>query len=123
MAAHVDGAVERLKMRSNPLTRISAAAIGRELGCLSWLQKHPEKMPNTWDKIGELVEDRVAFACRRLQQARDSFIGMGIQAKPWKLLRHARIREDLAKLPLIRSLIETPGLENERDGVLVVSRN
>ncbi|HUW65272.1 MAG TPA: TnsD family Tn7-like transposition protein [Spirochaetia bacterium] len=123
MAAQVDGAVERLKMRSNPIARISATAIGRELGCLSWLQKHPEKMPNTWNRIGEVVEDRVAFACRRLQQTRDSFVDMGIHAKAWQLLRQARIRDDLAKLPVIRSLIETLGLEKERDGVLVLSRD
>jgi hypothetical protein len=66
LVSQVAAAVERLKMRSDPLIRASATAVGRELGYLSWLQKHPEKIPKTRDMISELAEDRTTFACRRL---------------------------------------------------------
>lgn len=102
----VKEAVERLKMQIDPLIRASATAVGRELGCLSWLQKHPEKIPKTVGMISLLAEDRTDFACRRLLHTWDGFDATGIWPKPWELLREARIRDDISKHPAILSLIE-----------------
>jgi hypothetical protein len=114
----VAAAVERLKMRSDPLIRASATAVGRELGCLNWLHKHPEKIPKTVDMISLLAEDRTAFACRRLLHAWDGFDAAGIRPKLWELLREARIRDDMSKHPAILSLVERLGTEGGRDDIL-----
>ena len=118
LVSQVAAAVEQLKTRSDPLIRASATAVGRELGCLSWLQKHPEKIPKTRDMISALAEDRTAFACRRLLHIWDSFGAAGIQPKPWELLRQARIRDDMTKHPVIQSLIERLVSEGGRDDIL-----
>ncbi len=121
LVSQVAAAVEQLKTRSDPLIRASATAVGRELGCLSWLQKHPEKIPKTRDMISALAEDRTAFACRRLLYIWDSFGAAGIQPKPWELLRQARIRDDMTKHPAIQSLIERLVSEGGRDDILALS--
>lgn len=121
LLSQVKAAVERLKIRSDPLIRASATAVGRELGCLSWLQKHPEKIPKTVSMIILLAEDRMAFACRRLLHAWNGFDAAGIRPKPWELLREARIRDDMSKHPAILSLIERLGTESGRDDILGAS--
>jgi hypothetical protein len=106
---------------ANPLVRVSALAVGRELGCVSWLQKHPGKIPKTMEVISLLAEDRMAFACRRLLHTWNGFDAAGIRPKPWELLREARIRDDMSKHPAILSLIERLGTESGRDEILGAS--
>jgi hypothetical protein len=121
LVSRVATVVEQLKMRSDPLIRASATAVGRELGCLSWLQKHPEKIPKTRDRINNLAEDRMAFACRRLLHTWDGFNAAGIRPKAWELLREARIRDDISKHPVIQSLIERLGAEGGGDDIFGAS--
>ena len=101
-AAQVPGIVARLKQQQDPITRITARAIFRDLGRSSWLERHRDKLPLTIQAMSGVVEDRAAFALRRLDMAAADFWRTGHQPKPWELLRVAGIRTDLALLPEIQ---------------------
>jgi hypothetical protein len=48
---------------------MTAAALGREAGCLALLQKHRDKLPQTVSALDSLIEDRGAYAIRRIEWA------------------------------------------------------
>ena len=101
-AAQVSGIVIRLKQQQDPITRVTARAIFRELGHSTWFEPHSNKLPLTIQAISRVVEDRIAFALRRLDMAAADFSRTGRPPKPWELLRAAGIRTDLARLSEIQ---------------------
>lgn len=101
-AAQIPAIVSRLKQQQDPITRITARAIFRDLGRSSWFERHRDKLPLTIQAISGVVEDRTVFALRRLNMAAADFWRTGYQPKPWELLRVAGIRTDLALLPEVQ---------------------
>jgi hypothetical protein len=64
LADGVDIARQILLSKCELPRRISRAALGRQLGALSWIQKHPAKLPLTIKKLTTAVESREAFLAR-----------------------------------------------------------
>ena len=64
LADGVDNAKEIILSKCEPPRRISLAALGRQLGALSWIQKHPAKLPLTIKKLTVVVESREVFLAR-----------------------------------------------------------
>ena len=102
-AAQVAAIVARVKQQQDPITRITARAIFRELDHSSWFERHRDKLPLTIQAISSVVEDRTAFALRRLNMVAADFWRTGRPPKPWELLRVAGIRTDLTLLPEIQA--------------------
>ena len=101
-ADQVPAIVTRLKQQQDSVVRVTAKAIFRELGYSSWFERHSDKLPLTVQAISAVVEDRMAFALRRLDMAAVDFWHTGQPPKTWELLRVAGIRTDLAHLPAIQ---------------------
>ncbi len=101
--AQVAAIVARVKQQQDPITRITARAIFRELDHSSWFERHRDKLPLTIQAISSVVEDRTAFALRRLNMVAADFWRAGRPPKPWELLRVAGIRTDLTLLPEIQA--------------------
>ncbi len=88
-ADQVPAIFTRLKQQQDPIARVTAKAIFRELGHSSWLERHHDKLPLTIQTIAEVVEDRIAFALRRLDIVATDFWRTGRTPNRWKLLRSA----------------------------------
>jgi Tn7-like transposition protein D/TniQ len=104
LAELVEASAERLRDAPRRPIRISLSAIGRDIGQLSLLQQHLNKLPMTAQRLETLIETREAFAIRRLQWTAEQFFQMHICPKRYELIRSAGIEriasEDLVKLAL-----------------------
>jgi hypothetical protein len=87
----IPAAVERIKSRSGKPIQVTKAAIGRELGMLSLLEKHMDKLPLCSSAIAELVEDRAMYALRRIDRVVKVYGALSISLPRWQLVRKAGI--------------------------------
>ena len=87
--------------------QITVASIARALGELALIQQHLNKLPKTAALLREVVENREAFALRRLHWITEYYLGEGICPSRWQLVRRAGLRPDLETLPSVQSAINT----------------
>lgn len=86
-------AISRLKGRTRPV-RISQRAIAREMGHISLIEQHLDRIPETAAFLRDAVESRVEFAARKV-----ALIGAARAGKDplprWILVRRANLRPEL----------------------------
>ena len=99
LAERVPAAAMYLRSLPGRPAQVSAAALGRRLLALAWLQKHKNKLPDTHAAVTMFVEDREAFAVRRIVWAAKEFRQVDECPPAWRLVRRAGLRPEVASLP------------------------
>ncbi len=64
-------------------------SIARELGAVTLLGKHREKLPLFKQTVETVTEDRIAFVVRRIERALEDCSAEGIPLERWRLIRKA----------------------------------
>jgi hypothetical protein len=83
---------EILKSEGKP-RRLTISSIGKQIGKLSLLQKHIDKMPKTKAYIENNVESIEDYQQRRIEWAIDELKKEGNEIKEWKVIRKAGIKK------------------------------
>jgi hypothetical protein len=108
LAGEVRMAVQYLKQMSGRPVRISADAIGRQVGEFRALYSERRRLPLTSKVLAELVENHDAFAVRRIQWAAQLYQDESICPKRWELMARAGIKTHyLSQWPLAREALES----------------
>ncbi|WP_072874544.1 TnsD family Tn7-like transposition protein [Alicyclobacillus tolerans] len=95
--ALVQTEVTRILTSDGKPERISISRIGKRIGCLSLLEKHLGKMPQTrlyLESVKESVED---FQMRRIKWAIQEIESEGLDLQWWRIVRKAGIRGEVAE--------------------------
>ncbi|MDD2335824.1 MAG: TnsD family transposase [Geobacteraceae bacterium] len=96
LSERIDDAVKAIMQKTYPAMRVTISSIGKELGALSLVQRHLDKLPLARIKIERVLESREDFAVRRLKAAAERFHQLGETPQRWELLRTAGIRKEVA---------------------------
>jgi len=108
LAGEVQMAVQYLKQISGRPVRISADAIGRQVGEFRALHSERGRLPLTSKVLAELVESHDAFAVRRIQWAAQLYQDEGVYPKRWELMARAGINTRyLSQWPLAQEALES----------------
>jgi hypothetical protein len=81
----------RLRNYEGGPIQITVSSIGRDVGHLSLLQQHRDKLPMTAQLLDSVAETREAFAVRRLKWASEQYRKEGIIPKRYELIRRAGV--------------------------------
>ncbi|TDY07310.1 UNVERIFIED_CONTAM: Tn7-like transposition protein D [Lysinibacillus xylanilyticus] len=100
MLTDIKKAIIKLKANDRPIF-INKSRIGKEIGCLSFIEKHLDKMPRTKEYLEYHVESREEFQIRRIIWACRELNENSQDVKKWKVKRLAGIRENVNKFVLI----------------------
>jgi hypothetical protein len=92
----IQNAAEIIKTR-DPLVRVSISSIGKQIGCLSFLQRHLEKLPRTQQVIRMVVETIEEFQDRRIIHAVLKMKSEGVNPVTWKIMRYAGLKKGAEK--------------------------
>ncbi len=106
ISGQIPAAVERIKSRSGKPIQVTKTAIGRELGILSLLEKHIDKLPLCSAVIEAAIEDRAMYALRRIERVIEECRRQGIILKRWEIVRKAGL-ERIEKWKRIESFLDT----------------
>jgi hypothetical protein len=101
----VRAAAVRLQNAPGKPRQMTTAALGREAGCLALLQKHRDKLPQTVSALDSLIEDRVAYAIRRIEWAAKTLQQNGSMPKEWELIRLAGVAR-MTNDPRVRAALQ-----------------
>jgi hypothetical protein len=105
VADAVRAAAVRLQNAPGKPRHMTTAALGREAGCLALLQKHRDKLPHTVSALDSLIEDRGAYAIRRIKWAAHTFQQDGSMPKEWELIRLAGVAR-MTNDPRVRAALQ-----------------
>ena len=106
LAEEVKKAATHLKDMPGRPVRLSLSALGREVGQLSILQQHLDKLPLTAQALEEFTETREIFAVRRVYWVMEHYFHQrGISPTRWELIKRAGV-ERLATLPLVSDALD-----------------
>lgn len=105
-AREVEAAIERLVQASGPPRQLTISAIGQDMGARALLQKHLDKLPVTKALLQQRVEDREAFALRRVAWACARFMEEGVCPPRWQLVRRAGLRPETEALPAVTRALQ-----------------
>lgn len=103
LATEVGEAAEQLK-QAGYRGQISIAAIGRYIGQLGVLQKHPDKLPLTAAALQQVVETREAWAVRRIEQVATQAAQDGEPLLRWQLIKRAGVARLVEQADVKRAL-------------------
>jgi hypothetical protein len=103
LAVEVVEAAEQLK-QAGYRGQISIAAIGRHIGQLGVLQKHPDKLPLTAAALQQVVETREAWAVRRIEQVATQAAQDGETLPRWQLIKRAGVERLLQQEAIQQAL-------------------
>jgi hypothetical protein len=84
---------------------ITLSAIGREIGQVSLLQQHLDKLPRTAEALEEQIESREAYAVRRVWWTAIEFAQKNIYPEQWQLIGRAGVAR-LAGSPQVKDAID-----------------
>lgn len=80
-----------------PPSRITMAAIERELGRQGWFSPRLQKLPLCKAKLAEEKEHLEVFQLRRVAWARESLLANGQSARPWQVHRLAGLPKKVSR--------------------------
>lgn len=103
LSQQIEPAVGRLHAQDPP-TRVTLAAVARQVDTHDWIGKHADRLPRTMAALRPLLEDPTAFRHRRLVWAVQYLRKNGSAVARWQVLRLAGIRSDY--VPSIASELE-----------------
>lgn len=106
IASRIPAIAEKIKIKVGRPVRITANAIGKELGSNALFNKKMAQLPRTKEVIEALVESREDFAIRRLRVAAKAMSERGEPIRSWSLARvvglltscSPRIRQEINRL-------------------------
>ncbi len=105
IAKEAEAAHARLRNWSPPV-RATRTAIMREAG-FPWVSKKKlALLPLTERFLQASIEDRVAFALRRIMQVSQSRVACGEPIQEWELVRISGLRSDLAQQPQVKDALQ-----------------
>jgi hypothetical protein len=104
LSNQIRGAVENITSRPGKAVQVTRSSIGREMGALHLFQKEINKLPLTRQILCEVVEDRVAYALRRIERVLNEHKVSGETLPRWLFVRKAGI-ERVEKFPEIKSAL------------------
>src|SRR5260370_28313167 len=96
---------ERVKKTRGGPSRISLSAIGRDIGQLSLLQQHLDKLPKTAEVLKGLIESREEYAVRRIRWALPDCMRNNSHPARWLLIKKAGVVR-LAEQPEVKDAID-----------------
>lgn len=96
LSGRIKDAAGKILSRPGKPVQITVSSIGRELNCLSLLQKFICKLPLTQDALSNWVETQEKFGIRRIDWAIEQFRRESIIPKQWQIIRRAGISRLLA---------------------------
>jgi len=105
LAEEVKIAAYHLKNLPGRPVHITISAIAREIGQLSLLQQHLDKLPRTGQVLKEHVESREIFAVRRVQWAAMDCCLENVYLERWQFIRKAGVVR-LAEQPQVKGAID-----------------
>lgn len=85
-------AIDEILKREGKPKRLTISSIGKQIGKLSLLQKHIDKMGKTKAYIEDNVESIEDYQQRRIEWAIDELKKEGDEIKEWKVMRMAGIK-------------------------------
>jgi hypothetical protein len=91
----VFGTVDKLIKKEGRPIRLTITSISRELGCLSLIQKHSDKLPRTKELILKGIETTEEFALRRIIWATNQFIASNQKPEKWKIIKSSGVERYL----------------------------
>lgn len=77
------------------------------MGARALLQKHLDRLPVTKALLHQRVEDREAFALRRVAWACARFVEEGVCPLRWQLVRRAGLRPETEALPAVTRVLQS----------------
>jgi hypothetical protein len=95
MQVLAQSAVQALRSERGCPVHLTRTAIGRQMGHLSVIEQHLDRMPLTRAFLDKTIESREAHARRKLRWATSQFQAEGIIPAAWSLARRAGLRRDL----------------------------
>jgi Tn7-like transposition protein D/TniQ len=106
LAEKVRGTALHLKNLPGRPVFLTVTAIGREIGHLTLLRQHLEKLPRTAEVLREFVETHEAFAVRRVWWAVTAFRQEQVYPLRWQLMLRAGVN-GLAMRPEVKSALDS----------------
>ena len=101
LAEGVIAVVSHMQNREERPAKITVTSVGRELGRLSILQKHLDKLPKTAEALSQTVDTRESFAVRRVEWTLRYCRDQGISLQRWQFIRLAGLRPELLHATVI----------------------
>lgn len=93
IASEILEAVARLKSISPPV-RVTVSRVGKEIGRLSLLEQHLDKLPRCKELLEKSTETIEIFRIRRVHSTAEDLRGKSEELVKWKLERQAGLRPD-----------------------------
>jgi hypothetical protein len=101
----VIGTAEQLRKVPFRPRRVTATAVIRAAGAISWLPKL-DKLPKTRKALRKLEEGRLRFARRRVEHLVAESVAEGRQLRAWQVQRKAGLRLELVDSPELRGVVD-----------------
>jgi Tn7-like transposition protein D/TniQ len=92
----VKNAIRNLKAIKKPI-HINVSRIGKEIGKLSILEKHLEKLTKTQKYLSEHLETRESYRIRRVKWACQFMFEQNNQVVEWRIIRLAGLKDTISK--------------------------
>jgi hypothetical protein len=105
LAFEIPRAAEKIRSLPGQPRRVTLTELGKTIGHSALIRRHADKLPRTMEVIGAEVEDRTAFAARRICWAAEQYGREGIIPKRWELTRRAGIAR-LVKRQQVQEALE-----------------
>lgn len=84
-------------LESEKPIRITISRLGNDIGYISLLEKHLDKLPRTKKLLEENIESVEQFQIRRVNKVIDEMIFDDLDIKEWKVYRKAGLRKNCSK--------------------------
>jgi Tn7-like transposition protein D len=111
LARRVGVAADEVRERT-PLRQLTKTAILNQAGISIPKTQTMNKLPRTLSELSRHAESGLEFGLRKLKRVNRDAVQGGERLAPWKLIRRAAIRTEMASDPAFRSALEQ--IANER---------
>jgi Tn7-like transposition protein D len=105
LAQLVEISAHRLRHQAGKPTRITLAAIGRDIGQLALLQQHLPKLLVTGRLLKDFIETRETFAIRRIQWIAKQYECEQLRPRKWEFIKKAGV-ERMVMVPQVKEVLE-----------------
>lgn len=97
ICGRVKTAIEELRKDSASLRRITKGCVGEMSGCLSLIQKHLGKLPQTREVLEAACESVEDFQLRRVRRVVSMLHEENVSIATWRIVREARLRPNISQ--------------------------
>jgi hypothetical protein len=113
IAASVRSEASRIMNALGRPIRVSMTGVAKRISKVTLINKHGDKLPLTIRALYEVAESVEDYAVRRVRWAAEVYRLQGFSASRWQIQAKAAVSNKVAKLPTVKSTIETAALRLE----------